>query len=109
MPESTRPTFPQGEFAAFSTAKMSHFLMLSTTLRDADISQFFGDDEQYVSRGANGTLTLQLPDQPLIVGKSGELFARFVNGKYKVIDADYYFKNFNAPLADENDTGITEV
>lgn len=100
--------FPTGEFTAFSTAKMSHFLLVQPGVPAATLSQFFGENAQYVTQAASGTLTLQLPGSPLLVGKVGDLFGRFANEKFKVISADYYHHNFNDPLTDEHDTGITE-
>lgn len=108
MANQTQPEFPTGEFAAFSTAKMSHFLQVRQGLDDKALREFFGADGEYVTQAPTGTLTLQLPGAPLLVGKVGDLFARFANEKYKVISADYYHKNFNDPLTDDHDAGITE-
>lgn len=97
---------PKGEFAAFSTAKMTHFLPYSHDTNTKDLKGFFGDNFQYLTKTPIGRLKIEIPNtEPLIV-QYGEIIARFANGKFKVIDSTYFHKNFNDPLVDEDEKGI---
>ncbi|WP_390409074.1 hypothetical protein [Lacticaseibacillus jixiensis] len=98
MSDRTLNDFPQGAFTAFSTATMTYFLPVRPDLDDHTLVTFFGADAKNVRQSATG-LTLRLPDAPPVRAKQGQIIARFKNGKYKVIDVDYYHKNFNDPLA----------
>jgi len=98
--------FPNGEFAAFSTAKMSFFLPYTEQTSPADLNQFFGPDILHISITNNHDLEIALPDSEIQLAHFGQIVAKFTNGKYKVIDADYYYKNFNAPIVDEHQHGI---
>lgn len=97
MSEVNVSEFPKGVFSAFSTAKMSHFLLIQPEFEAGTLEAFFGPDAANVRHNESG-LTLRLPDASPLRAKNGEIIARFTNGKYKVIDADYYHKNFNDPL-----------
>lgn len=97
MSESSLSEFPQGAFSAFSTAKMSYFLPIRPNLEPAVLQAFFGADATNVRQSATG-ITLRTPDASPLRAKNGEIIAKFTNGKYKVIDVDYYHKNFNDPL-----------
>ncbi|WP_407891593.1 hypothetical protein [Lacticaseibacillus sp. N501-2] len=97
MSVSQLSEFPQGPFSAFSIAKMSHFLPIRPDLDPEVLQTFFGPDAANVRQSEAG-ITLRLPDASPLRAKNGEIIARFTNGKYKVIDVDYYRKNFNDPL-----------
>ena len=97
MSEYSLSEFPQGAFSAFSTAKMSHFLPIRPNLDPEVLRAFFGADAANIRQTATG-LTLRTPDASPLRAKNGEIIARFTNGKYKVMDVDYYRKNFNDPL-----------
>lgn len=49
MPSSLQG-FPKGEFAAFSTAKMTHFLPYSQETSTDDLKGFFGANYQYLPK-----------------------------------------------------------
>jgi len=98
--------FPNGEFAAFSTAQMSYFLPYTPNTSPADLNQFFGQDILHVTITPNNDLEIALPDSEILLAHYDQLVAKFTNGKYKVIDADYYHKNFNDPIVDDRQHGI---
>ncbi|MCI1987013.1 MAG: hypothetical protein LKJ69_12115 [Lactobacillus sp.] len=97
MSDRTLTDFPQGAFTAFSTAQMTYFLPVHPGLDDRALAVFFGADTPNVRRTKTG-LSLRLPNAPAVQADNGELIAKFTNGKYKVINTDYYHKNFNDPL-----------
>ncbi len=99
MSEQLLNDFPQGAFSAFSTAKMSHFLPVRPALDEHSLQSFFGADASNVRRTESG-LSLRLPDAPPVRAKFGEIIVHSTNGKYKVIDQEYYHNNFNDPLPD---------
>lgn len=97
--------FPTTEFAAFSTAKMTYFLPYTAKTSKETIEQFFGEDfgkkadiinHQLVVLGSEGSSPVQ----------EGRIIAKFTNNKYKVIDVNYYRRNFNDPIIDEKGQGI---
>ncbi|WP_179396144.1 hypothetical protein [Lacticaseibacillus absianus] len=106
MSESTPTEFPKGEFAAFSTAKMSYFLPVRDDITREVVDAFFGADAKFVALTPVPAVEIHIPHTESQIATPGNLIAKFVNGKYKVIDADYYHKNFNAPLTDDDDQGI---
>ncbi|MFD1429145.1 MULTISPECIES: hypothetical protein [Lacticaseibacillus] len=99
-------SFPSGEFAAFSTAKMSYFLPMRADMTRSEIEQFFGEDAKFVALTPMPTVELHLPDTKVQIAHPGDIIAHFINGKYKVISEEYYNKNFNAPIVDKDDHGM---
>ena len=99
MSEQRLNEFPQGTFSAFSTAKMSHFLPVRKTLNQETLAIFFGADANNVRMTSTG-LSLRLPGTASIRATYGDIIVHSPNGKYKVIDPDYYAENFNSPLPD---------
>ncbi|MFD1484986.1 hypothetical protein ACFQ5J_07065 [Lacticaseibacillus baoqingensis] len=97
MSDRTLADFPQGAFTAFSIAQMTYFLPVHPGLDDHSLTSFFREDTPNIRRTKNG-LSLRLPNAPAVQAHNGQIIARFTNGKYKVIDTDYYHKNFNDPL-----------
>ena len=68
--------FPKGEFAAFSTAKMTHFLPYSQGTTTKDLKGFFGDNFQYLTKTPIGRLKIEIPNtEPLIV-QYGEIIKK---------------------------------
>ncbi|KRO16262.1 hypothetical protein [Lacticaseibacillus saniviri] len=106
MADTPLTGFPEGEFAAFSTAKMSFFLPYTENTTPADLNQFFDRDIIHVTITPDKQLEIALPDSEIQLASYGQILSKFTNGKYKVIDADYYHKNFNDPIVDQNDRGI---
>lgn len=107
MAEANNQSFPSGEFTAFSTAKMTYFLLVRPDLTRADIEAFFGpEDARYVALTQVPSVELHLPKTDAQVAVPGNLIAKFANGKYKVITQEYYRQNFNDPIADAKGDGI---
>ncbi|WP_125706171.1 hypothetical protein [Lacticaseibacillus daqingensis] len=98
--------FPTGEFAAFSTAKMSYFLPVQNDITRATVDAFFGDDAKFVALTPMPAVEIHIPHTEAQIATPGNLIAKFANGKYKVIDEAYYRKNFNDPLTDQDQNGI---
>jgi hypothetical protein len=97
--------FPADEFAAFSTTKMAHFLPYTAATTPEMIKKFFGQDFGKKADLINNKL--------VVLGGEGwspvafnTIIARFVNNKYKVMDVDYYRRNFNDPITDSDGAGI---
>ena len=105
MPSSLQG-FPKGEFAAFSTAKMTHFLPYSQETSTDDLKGFFGANYQYLTKTPIGRLKIDIPNTEQLIVQYGEIIARFTNGKFKIIVSTYFHKNFNDPLVDEDEKGI---
>ncbi len=105
MPSSLQG-FPKGEFAAFSTAKMTHFLPYSQETSTDDLKGFFGANYQDLTKTPIGRLKIDIPNTEQLIVQYGEIIARFTNGKFKIIDSTYFHKNFNDPLVDEDEKGI---
>ncbi|WP_054665018.1 hypothetical protein [Lacticaseibacillus camelliae] len=106
MADANDQSFPSGEFTAFSTAKMTYFMLVRADLTRADIEAFFGDDARYVALTKVPSVELHLPQAEAQIAVPGNLIAKFANGKYKVITQAYYHQNFNEPIADANGQGI---
>ncbi|WP_262315910.1 hypothetical protein [Lacticaseibacillus parakribbianus] len=98
--------FPGGEFAAFSTAKMSYFLPVRENIDRAAIDTFFGSDAKFVALTPLPSVELHVPNSDAQIATPGDLIAKFANGKYKVMNETYYHKNFNDPITDPQDNGI---
>lgn len=98
--------FPRGEFTAFSTAKMTYFMLMREDTTRADIEAFFGADARYVALTPMPSVEIHIPKAEPQTAVPGNLIAKFVNGKYKVMTADYYDHNFNAPITDQDNEGI---
>ncbi|HJE15359.1 MAG TPA: hypothetical protein K8W17_04700 [Lapidilactobacillus dextrinicus] len=105
MEKNELPDFPTTEFAAFSTAKMSYFLPYTSLTTVEQIKTFFGEDfgkkadvvnDQLVVLGSEGWEPVQ----------KGLIIAKFTNNKYKIIDVDYYRRDFNDPIIDSEGKGI---
>ncbi|WP_125604505.1 hypothetical protein [Lapidilactobacillus bayanensis] len=105
MEKNELPDFPTTEFAAFSTAKMSYFLPYTSITKMEQIQIFFGEDfgkkadiinNQLVVLGSEGWEPVQ----------KGSIIAKFTNNKYKIIDVDYYHRDFNDPIIDSEGKGI---
>lgn len=91
--------FPSQQFNAFSTTKMAKFLPYTEETTMAQLREFFGKD-------FNTTVQFRA-DQLIIYGRRSaipvemnKIIVRFPNGNYKVIDSDYYRRNFNEPLTE---------
>lgn len=97
--------FPKNEFAAFSTAKMSHFLPYSAATTPEMIKSFFGDDFGKKADIINHQLVI-LGSEGWAPVETNQIIARFANDKYKVMGVEYYQRNFNAPLTDINGDGL---
>ncbi|WP_461218304.1 hypothetical protein [Lapidilactobacillus salsurivasis] len=98
-------SFPTGEFAAFSTTKMANFLPYSEKTTMTMVKAFFGADYGKKADVINERLVV-LGSEGWAPVEYGKIIARFVNKKYKIIDGDYYRRNFNAPIIDEQGQGI---
>lgn len=97
--------FPKETFTAFSTAKLSHFLAYDEETTPATIRHFFGEDFNQLAKFEHDQLSIMEKGQWIKVLPE-HIVVRFTNGKYKVIDADYYWHNFNAPMVDEEGRGL---
>lgn len=106
MADTVLSDFPTGMFAAFSTAKMSYFLPVRDQMAPATVAAFFGDDLPNLTQNGS-VLQLKLAGGGTLTAHSGDIIAKFKNGKYKVIDETYYEKNFNAPITDDDGNGLT--
>ncbi|MCD2255831.1 hypothetical protein ACNAN0_06675 [Agrilactobacillus fermenti] len=92
--------FPKEQFSAFSTAKMARFLPYTAETTMAQLRHFFGHDFDTVVRYRADQLFIDEKGQTTPVGLN-KIIVQFPNGSYKIIDADYYRKNFNEPLEEK--------
>ncbi|ERL66683.1 hypothetical protein [Schleiferilactobacillus shenzhenensis] len=105
MTDNTLAAFPQGEFAAFSTAQMAHFLPYRAGMSQQAIEEFFGADLG-TKADFDSTHLIVFDHGRMLKVNPGEIVVKFPNGKYKVITVDYYNKNFNEPIVVDDDPGV---
>ncbi|GAF40773.1 hypothetical protein FC83_GL002827 [Agrilactobacillus composti DSM 18527 = JCM 14202] len=89
--------FPSQEFNAFSTTKMAKFLLYTKNTSMAQLREFFGRDFNTVVKFRAAQLFIFEKSKQIPV-EMNKIIVQFPNRSYKVIDADYYHKNFNEPL-----------
>lgn len=89
--------FPKEQFNAFSTTKMAKFLPYTEATTMAQLREFFGHDFNTIVRFRAAQLIIY-DRKTAIPVEMNKIIVRFANGNYKVIDRDYYDRNFNEPL-----------
>ncbi|MFD1672205.1 hypothetical protein ACFQ5M_08855 [Agrilactobacillus yilanensis] len=89
--------FPSEQFHAFSMTKMAKFLPYTGDTTIAQLKDFFGEDFNRAVQFRADQLIIYDRRNAIPV-ETNKIIVRFANGHYKVIDSDYYHRNFNEPL-----------